>query len=304
MARCSLMSPANGSGTSVWACRALCAFQRRCRLVLASLRIEIDRMLRRSGASSAWRGIAQQRGANDSSDEIRRVQHDIIFVIGVRPNVSFEEKPSDLTSSPATWTLSDVELVRQPCMSLRSYVLGGRSPANGGGNQFSPLPTTTERLAISHRRATDSGGFLMQCGARSGGSCNKMPGAGGSGHLHIHSSKGTQMTVRIGPTPSRGHCVSASFDRNDIRTDNSHAQRRRDPCLDIDGIHGPVQQQNVDELPGSLGVIQRFSTDTTLRGCCVTIALSRYRRLIGTPARIDYTNAMLGRAAFLGHRQT
>lgn len=48
--------------------------------------------------------------------------------------------------------------------------------------------------------------------------------------------------------------MSAGLDRDDICADSSHAQRCGDPCLDVAGVHGSVEQQDVDELTRPLGV--------------------------------------------------
>ena len=66
--------------------------------------------------------------------------------------------------------------------------------------------------------------------------------------LHFQFAVSTGMTVGTGPTPERGRGVSAGFDRDDVGADRAHYQRRGDPCIDVSGVHGPVQQQDIDHL--------------------------------------------------------
>ncbi len=62
------------------------------------------------------------------------------------------------------------------------------------------------------------------------------------------------MTVRTGPAAARCRGVSAGFDRDDIGADGSHPQCCGDACVDVAGVHGPVQEKDVDEFTGSVGV--------------------------------------------------
>lgn len=71
--------------------------------------------------------------------------------------------------------------------------------------------------------------------------------------LHFLFTMSTGMTVGTGPTPGRGRGVSAGFDR-DVRVDRAHSQRRTDSCMNVRGIHAPVEEQDVDQFTSPVGV--------------------------------------------------
>jgi hypothetical protein len=62
------------------------------------------------------------------------------------------------------------------------------------------------------------------------------------------------MTVQTEPTPGRNRCPSPGFDPDNIGTNSAHPQRRSDPGLDVDSVHRAVEQQDVFQFTGPVGV--------------------------------------------------
>jgi hypothetical protein len=63
-----------------------------------------------------------------------------------------------------------------------------------------------------------------------------------------------EVTVTTGPTHSGGRGVATGLDSDDLRGDRAHVQGGPDPRDDVSGAVCPVQEQDVDQLPGAVSV--------------------------------------------------